>query len=72
MNSKDQEAVVQATGKTAGDISLALLIIVHALKQQPGFDSSDFDSRIEQALQNTDPENSLTVGLLKAALTPKV
>lgn len=69
MNSTDEDDPLGDAAQTIGDISLALLVIVQAFKQQPGFDSNAFDRSIKKVLRDIDPEeNSLTVSILNNAL----
>lgn len=73
MSSDKPNALAESIGETASEVTLALLMIVHALKQQPGFDVNKFDSRIEQALRDSDLSGKpLLESILQGALTPKV
>lgn len=69
MNSTDGDDLLEEAAQAATDVSLALLVIVQALKQQPGFDSNAFDRNIKRFLRDIDPEeNELTVSILNNVL----
>lgn len=73
MSSEPIDPVAEAVGKSVGEISVALLLLIHALKQQPGFDLKGFDNRIKQVLKDSDiEEGSITESILKGALAPKI
>lgn len=48
------EAITQAVAQNLGEVSLAIAAIVHAIKKQPGFDVSAYDSEISRLLKNDD------------------
>lgn len=69
MDPKFAEAIGGAMAESLGEISLAMLVIVKALKEQPGFDRQAFDAVLLKAID--DPNNqkrSLTRSTLDAAL----
>ncbi len=66
-NAKQLEVVL---GTLIADVGLAVSAVVLAIKQQPGFDTAAYDSKIEAVLGT--PDLSLTIrAILEATLTTK-
>jgi hypothetical protein len=47
---KRDEMLVTVAGQKLGEVAVALLAIVHALKNQPGFDRAAFDADIRERI----------------------
>ncbi|KTT32561.1 hypothetical protein SB18R_04240 [Pseudomonas oryzihabitans] len=48
---KYAEAIGQGIGGVIGELAEGVMIAVHALKQQPGFDAASFDKVIADSLE---------------------
>lgn len=71
MSQEELESVVLDAGETIGEVALAIGMIVHALKRQPGFDVSNFDHQIENALPKISEKYTVTAQILESCLTVK-
>lgn len=72
MSSEPINPIADTIGKSVGEISVAILVLVHALKKQPGFDIESFDNQIKKLLEGPEIEDgSITESILKAALVSK-
>jgi hypothetical protein len=67
MNEYDKK-LITILGKNLGDVAVALLEIIHALKKQPGFDRAAFDTHIRERLPELDQENPIAKKILGYAL----
>ncbi|MGY2501041.1 hypothetical protein [Pseudomonas azotoformans] len=47
MNQLDEEKVIDVIGGPITDITMSVVLLIHALKQQPNFDASLFDLKLE-------------------------
>ncbi len=65
---KDQlNLIAKGMGEPLGDVIVAFLAIVQALKSQPSFDRALFDAEIKRALKNTELQ-SLSKKILESVL----
>jgi hypothetical protein len=64
---KDLTKTAQGLGEPLGQLAVALIEIVQALKQQPHFDSASFDREIEKRIKKMDGD-SLAKSVLQSVL----
>jgi hypothetical protein len=68
MMTKDQlNLIAKGMGEPLGDVIVAFLAIVQALKSQPSFDRALFDAEIRRTLKNTELQ-SLSKKILESIL----
>ena len=71
---QDQSAKVigETIGNAVGELAVAMGVIVRALKQQPGFNAEDFNSKIQSAIDELsareEDKRPMTVSILDATL----
>ena len=70
MDGRDTEMMAKIIGENAGQVAVAVLELVDALKNQPGFDRAAFDADIREriAARESDSENSLVKSILTQSL----
>ncbi len=56
MTNDNQHSLIQIIGPKLGEISVALLSVVQALKEQPGFDHAAFDASIRRQIAGEEAE----------------
>jgi hypothetical protein len=65
---KREEMLVDVLGKKLGEVAIALLAVVQALKNQPGFDRAAFDADIRELIARKTEDDSLIRTILKNVL----
>ena len=66
---KRDEMLINVAGQKLGEVAVAVLAIVQALKNKPGFDRAAFDADIrERIARKSKDDDSLTKSILENAL----
>lgn len=69
MDLNTAEMIGQSTGKNLGEVSLAIYVIVEALKQQPNFDVAGFDALLLRVIEHpSSQDKELMRNLLNSLL----
>lgn len=72
MHDQSAKLIGETIGTSVGEVAVAIGVIVQALKQQPGFNVEDFNSKIQSAIDNVsareEDKRPLMVGILETTL----
>lgn len=72
MQGQSAKVIGETMGNALGEVSVAIGLIVLALKHQPGFDAEDFNSRIQSAIDELsareEDKRPIAVGILESTL----
>lgn len=65
----EENPIVNAVGEKLGEVAVAFLAILYAIKKQPGFDCALFESHIREALAASHrPENAIVRAILEESI----
>jgi hypothetical protein len=53
MDTKEQNLIAEGVGQALGELLGAFLMVIEALRKQPGFDDAAFRATLEQRLADT-------------------
>lgn len=69
MDRKDAEQAINIlVSRHTAEITMAIVVLIHAIKQQPKFDNSLFDFQLEQIICNLE-HRPICRGLLKECIS---
>lgn len=72
MNDQPAKVIGETIGTSVGEITVAIAVIVQTLKEQPGFNVEDFNSKIKSAIDNLsareEDKRPLTLSILQTTL----